>query len=627
MSKRLSKVPLCLAFVALFVFQGLNLDSDPSPLKRLGDFGDEGYWQHNSRCEVLFGTFVPDELNQAFIGAPLFTAFQWLSFSLFGVSIFTARLISLVSLWLVLLMLYGLMRQAFSAGQAMLAVVMLGLMHEMLMHAKWSTPILPEMCFLTAILFFWELGRKGSPGWMLLSGGCLIGAVATKLSSLYFVLAIVLFLLGAWGVRKEVDGKRLLLFVAGVALGTVALASFYLSNYAQLLSFAQTIGKANVSGHQSGWEIASRFVTIPLHWAFVLPGVCVLAMLSSLWFFEQIVTAIRHGFRWAVCHVSTAEYYSLCWLVGTLSELAISPQRPDRRFVMFYVPMTILATSFALRQFAGWDTNREDGIVPRSKVGRIVLWVLSTCLWWRYVRKAIALISTRLFLADAASLHWSVSCIAIAVCATIAAMFFLFRKPREAVAGFLGIFFAVSLTLDGLWYLRPTYTLRDESRALACDATNGLYLVGEWSHELALENRTVPIWSPWLPEIPMNRWFADGIDRYDYLMIVTDEFDGTPGDAVFSKRACEIVGTGSEPHGPPATKTVSGEAFVPAIPQAPTVATLPPERLKEIQEIKICPILFGDGYKFRAKIYLVRSASRPSTESGKRQSLSSPASP
>lgn len=298
MSKRLSKVPLCLAFVALFVFQGLNLDSDPSPLKRLGDFGDEGYWQHNSRCEVLFGTFVPDELNQAFIGAPLFTAFQWLSFSLFGVSIFTARLISLVSLWLVLLMLYGLMRQAFSAGQAMLAVVMLGLMHEMLMHAKWSTPILPEMCFLTAILFFWELGRKGSPGWMLLSGGCLIGAVATKLSSLYFVLAIVLFLLGAWGVRKEVDGKRLLLFVAGVALGTVALASFYLSNYAQLLSFAQTIGKANVSGHQSGWEIASRFVTIPLHWAFVLPGVCVLAMLSSLWFFEQIVTAIRHGFRW-----------------------------------------------------------------------------------------------------------------------------------------------------------------------------------------------------------------------------------------------------------------------------------------------------------------------------------------
>ena len=62
-----------IAFAALFAFQAVRLDADPSFLKRFGDFGDEGYWPHNARCKVLFGQWLPDEFNQAYIGAPLFT--------------------------------------------------------------------------------------------------------------------------------------------------------------------------------------------------------------------------------------------------------------------------------------------------------------------------------------------------------------------------------------------------------------------------------------------------------------------------------------------------------------------------------------------------------------------------
>ena len=162
-----------LCFLALLALGGLRLDSDPSPLKRLGDVSDEGWWQHNARCKVLFGSFLPDEANQGLIGAPLLTASQWLCFSVAGVSLFTARLVPLVAWWLILLMVFWLVRDAFSAGKAMLAVAMLGLMHKMLMYARWSTPIMPEMCFLTAVLFFWERGKKGSPWWMTAAGGCL----------------------------------------------------------------------------------------------------------------------------------------------------------------------------------------------------------------------------------------------------------------------------------------------------------------------------------------------------------------------------------------------------------------------------------------------------------------------
>ena len=111
----------------------------------------------------------------------------------------------------------------------------------------------------------------------------------------------------------------------------------------------------------------------------------------------------------------------------------------------------------------------------------------------------------------------------------MAAVFFLLRKPRAAVAGLLGLFFAVSLTLDGLWYLRPSYTLRDASRSLASAAADGTMFVGYWSHELSLENRALPIRTPWSQEVPMNAWFADEASRRSFLMIVNEDFDGEPG--------------------------------------------------------------------------------------------------
>ncbi|MGA2035843.1 MAG: hypothetical protein ABSG68_26650, partial [Thermoguttaceae bacterium] len=73
------------------------------------------------------------------------------------------------------------------------------------------------------------------------------------------------------------------------------------------------------------------------------------------------------------------------------------------------------------------------------------------------------------------------------------------------------------------------YTLRDESRALAAAAADGTMFVGYWSHELSVENRALPIWSPWAREIPLNAWFADEAARRSFLLIVNEDFDDEPG--------------------------------------------------------------------------------------------------
>jgi 4-amino-4-deoxy-L-arabinose transferase-like glycosyltransferase len=242
-----------LVLVAIFAFQAINLDSDPSPLVEKYQFNDEGYWNHAARCRVLFGTFVPDEFNQDIIASPLFTLIQWGVFSVAHVSIWSARIQPLVSLWLTLLMVYFLMRRYASANAALLAVAMLGLLHEMLMYTKWSTPIITQACLLTAILWFWERGKAGSRWWMAACGAALVAAVLTTLLAGHCLPGIALFIVVAWLVRKEVDWKGVAMFL-GVALllGIVAVVAYYLPNWEQVKIFWISVGQANLHNDPRG---------------------------------------------------------------------------------------------------------------------------------------------------------------------------------------------------------------------------------------------------------------------------------------------------------------------------------------------------------------------------------------
>ena len=197
-------VCLCHAVVmlGLFAVQAIQLDCDPAPLKPMSNVADEGLWNHNAQSKATLWQLRADDLSLALVAAPLFTAAQWLVFSACGVSYFSARLICLVSLWLVMLMVYYLMGRQFSWGAGLLAAATLGVAQEMLMYTKWATPVMLEMMFLTAVLFFWELGRTGSRRWMAVSGACFIAALLSKMTSLQVVPALAVFLAGSCWLRK-----------------------------------------------------------------------------------------------------------------------------------------------------------------------------------------------------------------------------------------------------------------------------------------------------------------------------------------------------------------------------------------------------------------------------------------
>ena len=136
-----------------------------------------------------------------------------------------------------------------------------------------------------------------------------------------------------------------------------------------------------------------------------------------------------------------------------MTALAVSTEKADRRFVLFYVPMTILAATFALRQFqTSVDVGGCSGGPLRAAwPGRVALWGLATLARAALTGGERPCRSARGCSTPTPHGSSPVSAASIGRLCTRGGGSFLLRKPRAAVAGLLGLFFAVSLTLDGLW--------------------------------------------------------------------------------------------------------------------------------------------------------------------------------
>ncbi|MGO8689361.1 MAG: ArnT family glycosyltransferase [Thermoguttaceae bacterium] len=574
-------VCLChvVVMLGLFALQAIHLDCDPAPLKPMNDFADEGLWNHNARCKALFGSFTPDDLSLALVAAPLFTALQWLVFSVCGVSYFSARLLCLVSLWLIMLMVYYLMGRQFSWGVGLLAAATLGVAQEMLMYTKWATPVMPEMMFLTAVLFFWELGRTGSRRWMAVSGACFIAALLSKMTSLQVLPALAVFLAGSYWLRRDIDLRRLLYFVLSAGVLGLLVGLCYLP-FLHSWAFVSRNLWQNVWNFQNPdvKELGGGLIHIWFLAPMTCPGGFLLTMLLSLWFVDAIVRAARHGLRCALREISTIEFYSLCWLVCTLLVLVVVPYKPARRFAMLAIPLALLAVSFAARTLGRPATAGEPSCQPAvmalSQRWRVVLGIATVAVWCRYAYKTLALVRQDWFCLDPTTVPRLAWVLAGAAGLAVGVLFFIFRRPRATVKLLLAAYFIVSFTVDGIWYARASFTIRDLSGSLGKDSRPGQYISGQWAYELCLDNQRMPILCDWHGGA-MNKGFADHNDELAFTVFILDSLGERPwqkGD----RFQCDI------------------DRF-------------PPPRVKHIEAVQLCPVIFSPtSYRVRGQVYAIR---------------------
>ena len=180
------------------VLRGAWLTADPPVRRAVGIvWHDEGAWLHNARNQALWGAWRTDEWNPVFV-APVFTAFEYASFSMLGVGTWQARVVPAVSgVAAVIALMIGLHVLA-GRRAAIIGGVLLATNYAFVM---WNRAALMEStmtAFIVVAWMAWALAERRAM-WAMAAGLAAVAAFFTKAAAAFFIAALAIEIaLVAW---------------------------------------------------------------------------------------------------------------------------------------------------------------------------------------------------------------------------------------------------------------------------------------------------------------------------------------------------------------------------------------------------------------------------------------------
>jgi 4-amino-4-deoxy-L-arabinose transferase-like glycosyltransferase len=227
---------VCVILAAALILRVINLDADPSALVSRDFITDEGWWAHNARNAVLYGQWRIDDHNLGLYSAFLYNLLLYFTFKLLGISFTTLRLLSAVAGWLSVVLTFLLVRREQSFRAAFFASSLLGLSNLHILYSRTGFAESTMVCFLALMLWFWSK-RREHPLFSFLSGVVFALMLLTKITAVYFLPGIVLFIIAAT-IRRSVRRREALIFLLGGGLaGAAYLVFFLVPNFHDWLQF------------------------------------------------------------------------------------------------------------------------------------------------------------------------------------------------------------------------------------------------------------------------------------------------------------------------------------------------------------------------------------------------------
>lgn len=323
---------LVAAIVLGVALRFLWIDADPSVFKHVGDVGDEGYWALAARNLTLFGTYHPDEYVQAAV-APLFTAFVWPAYAVFGVTLAATRLPSAVCAAMTVALIYVALRP-LDRKAALIAAALLAVDHKYFIYSRVGhVEVALGGLLLAAYL---QLSRRA-----YVTGGLLFGAaVATKLTAFWMVLPFALFL-GAQWLRKECRATDVLRTAFGAAVVGLPLGAWMWLNAAMLAPTYRMLATRGVAILTEG---PHAFVDFVMSLTLGYPSIVLQLALLGV-YLQRIDATALIGPRWrqALQRLTSADLIALSWLVGYSIAVIFFSDMNNRRLNFFFVPMAMVA--------------------------------------------------------------------------------------------------------------------------------------------------------------------------------------------------------------------------------------------------------------------------------------------
>jgi 4-amino-4-deoxy-L-arabinose transferase-like glycosyltransferase len=497
---------------------------------------DEGAWVHNARNRALTGSWqVPgDRWNPMYV-TPVLTGLEYLSFRVFGVGLWQARLVSEVMGALAVLLLgLGVTRvggrRAGLAAAALLATNFVSVMYD--------RAAVMEATMVSLVVTAWYCYARASESarWGLAAGAAAIAAYFTKASAVFFLpvlagdalLTIVLARgwLGSGGAsdaqqptdRRGVAGAWLTL--AGLAAaGLISLAVFVVPSWHEYRFYNWQMSVVRKPAYTLK-AFADRVTWLPVIHDFF----------TRMW----VVTAMAVGsgvgmiFRWR--RVAPAERVLVWWVGLGIAELVLHDVGNERRLV-FLVPALVGLASLAIardRQLL----DDEAGEVPLARALSVAPIVLG-CFY--LVAGPVVRVPFLDELHDnvfRSAVRWSAVAAAVLTVAVYAGWP---RVPRwlSAVRWTAPVSVAIVLVLAGsdlrqygAWAARRTSKNHEAMVAVGSWLPPGTLVHGKLANGLDLESRITPVF--------VGRGFGnydDRTSRRDARYLLTYSRPKRPGEA------------------------------------------------------------------------------------------------
>jgi len=508
-----------------------HMDADPpvslsQAFQNVGVFlYDEGWWTANARHKVLFGEWTFGSYNLMYV-SPAFTLLAWTSFSLFGVSLETARMPSLILGLLGLALFFLLARQGLGHRWGAVATLITGLSYPLTIYHR-AALLEPTALFFTLLAGF--LWFRKAPFWALLSGVGAALALMTKLNLAYLLPVFLLMGIITW---DRGGRERSILFLIGLSLAAVVWFFAFLlphqadvfASYSQYnrgrwvpgtvgsfslgLNVAKVLFQSLITGTIYRHEVLSK---MPLLFLFSWLGALILFRRReisgpSAFFF---LFAGMGGFFLALSSYQPMRY--LCPLIPAMGYLTTSWARsawtsgePSKRVplgfrLLGWVGLSLVFSQISYALLLPLIRTHWFGLgLPDSDVFRPEAFSLSAALWDLVKTRSLFLIR---FLSRQQA--WMAFQALAASCSLACGVFLAsvsvscFRKALRRCAQFLACPAVVVIVLTaGLgfdmyqtwtWALHPRYTIRDFSRFLGETLPAGSVVSPGGAY--ALENR------------------------------------------------------------------------------------------------------------------------------------------
>lgn len=469
---------------------------------------DEGVWAHNARNKVLFGAWRIDEWNPMFV-SPVFTGLEFVSFSLFGVGLWQARLVSIAAGTAATVAVALGLRATASPAVALVGGLLLAVNFTWVMYSRVA---LLEATMIAALAGSWACYARAERGRTWAAAAALLALVAffTKASAAFFLVALGLDACWMWWQARGAPEKRAarigaIATLAVLALGTAAsILVFVAPNWPDYSFYNLFVygSRRAVSGPGALIDRASWFPVIhqffTRQWLLTLASMGGLALvlaryrtaspgerLLALWFVLGAVELVLHDLgneRRYVFLIPSMAGLAAVALIGSRRLLPSLVTQWPRRTALLAAPLAAAGLYVLLGSVARQFSMPQVGPAVRWSALLAVMATMVMVAAWPWTRRA------------AGRLAWG---------------------PRAAV-GLVVLTAGWDLTLYTLWAARRTTYNYEASRAVGRLLPPGTPVQGKLANGLALDNGIRPLFIG-----PGFGNFADRLSPSDVEWVLT----------------------------------------------------------------------------------------------------------